>query len=186
MEIEKYNWREVKIKGMVKRAKLINDVVELIPIFHLLSTETYRKVYSALLEGWYTVGELTEMFGEGYEEALKILKNAGMLEVKWRMPSDPGGKPEKEYHVSYTHVSANFYISLKDLNKVLEVVFMTDDEIEEYVKKIEDEIRSGRTSVPYITKDLNLDPLFLRAIAKRSLKLNLKGQLIEIAKNEEI
>lgn len=171
---------------MVKRAKLINDVVELIPIFHLLSTETYRKVYSSLLEGWYTVSELEEMFGEGYEEALRILKNAGMLEAKWRMPSDPGGKPEKEYHVSYTHVSANFYISLKDLNKVLEVIFMSDDEVEEYVKRIEEEIKSGRTSVPYITKDLNLDPLFLRAIAKRSLRLNLKGQLIEIAKDEEI
>ncbi|WP_202320147.1 ArsR family transcriptional regulator [Archaeoglobus neptunius] len=171
---------------MVKRAKLVNDVVELIPIFHLLSTETYRKVYSALLEGWHTAEELNDMFGEGYEDALKILKNAGMLEAKWRMPSDPGGKPEKEYHVSYTHVSANFYISLKDLNKVLEVVFMTDGEVEEYVRKIESEIMAGRTSIPYITKNLNLDPLFLRAIAKRSLRLNLKGQLIEIAKNEEL
>ncbi len=171
---------------MVKRAKLINDVVELIPIFHLLSTETYRKVYNALLEGWYTARELEEMIGEGYRDALRILKNAGMLEAKWRMPSDPGGKPEKEYHVSYTHVSANFYISLKDLNKVLEVVFMSDDEIEEYVREIIKEIEAGRTSVTYITKDLNLDPLFLRAIAKRSLKLNLKGQLIELAKDEEI
>ena len=171
---------------MVKRAKQINEVVEMIHIFPLLSTETSRKVCSALLEGWYTVRELEEMFGEGYERALRILKNAGMLEAKWRMPADPGGKPEKEYHVSYTHVSANFYISLKDLNKVLEVVFMSDDEVEEYVKKIEEEIRSGRTSVPYLTKDLNLDPLFLRAIAKRSLRLNLKGQLIEIAKDEEI
>ncbi len=171
---------------MVKRAKLVNDVVELIPIFHLLSTETYRKVYSALLEGWYTIPELQEMFGEGYEKALKILKHAGMLEAKWRMPSDPGGKPEKEYHVSYTHVSANFYISLRDLNKVLEVVFMSDDELEEYVEKIVEEIKAGRTSVTYITKDLNLDPLFLRAIAKRSLKLNLKGQLIELANDEEL
>jgi predicted DNA-binding ArsR family transcriptional regulator len=171
---------------MVKRAKLVNDVVELIPIFHLLSTDTYRKVYSALLEGWYTYDELKERFGEGFEEALRILKHAGMLEVKWRMPSDPGGRPEKEYHVSYTHVSANFYISLKDLNKVLEVVFMPDDELEEYVKKLEEEIKAGRTSVPYMCKSLNLDPLFVRSVAKRSLKLNLKGQLVELAKDEEL
>ncbi len=171
---------------MVKRAKLVNDIVELIPIFHLLSTETYRKVYYALLEGWHTLSELKEKFGDGFEEALKILKHAGMLEVKWRMPSDPGGKPEKEYHVSYTHVSANFYISLKDLNKVLEIVFMPDDELEEYVKKIEEEIKAGRMSVPHICKSLNLDPLFVRAVAKRSLRLTLKGQLIELAKDEEI
>ncbi|HDN73998.1 ArsR family transcriptional regulator [Archaeoglobales archaeon] len=171
---------------MVKRAKLVNDVVELIPVFHLLSTEIYRKVYYALLEGWYTITELRERFGDGFEEALRILKNAGMLEVKWRMPADPGGKPEKEYHVSYTHVSANFYISLKDLNKILEVIFMPDDELEEYVKLIESEIKAGRMSVPHICRSLSLDPLLIRAIAKKSLKLNLKGQLIEMAKNEEI
>lgn len=171
---------------MVKRAKLINDVVELIPIFHLLSTETYRRVYNALLEGWYTASELEEMIGEGYKYALKILKNAGMLEAKWRMPSDPGGRPEMEFHVSYTHVSASFYISLKELNKVLEVIFMSDDEIEKYIREIIKEIEAGRNSVAYISRDLNLDPLFLRAIAKRSLKLNLKGQIIELAKDEEI
>jgi len=171
---------------MVKRAKLVNDIVELVPIFQLLSTETYRKVYTALLEGWHTLDELKERFGGGFEEALRILKHAGMLEAKWRMPSDPGGKPEKEYHVSYTHISANFYISLKDLNKVLEVVFMPDDEFEEYVRLIVNEIKAGRMSVPHICRSLNLDPLVVRAVAKRSLRLNLKGQLVELAKNEEI
>lgn len=171
---------------MVKRAKLVNDIVELVPIFQLLSTETHRRVYSALLDDWLTIDELRGKFGDGFEEALKILKHAGMLEVKWRMPSDPAGKPEKEYHVSYTHISANFYISLKELNKILEIVFMPDDEVNEYVEKIKREVELGRNSVGHITKTLNYDPLFIRAIVKRSLKLNLKGQLIEIAKDEEI
>ncbi|MEM0503575.1 MAG: ArsR family transcriptional regulator, partial [Archaeoglobaceae archaeon] len=124
--------------------------------------------------------------GDGFEETLKILKHAGMLEVKWRMPSDPGGKPEKEYHVSYTHISANFYVSLKEFNKILEIVFMPDDEVEKHVEKIMREVELGRNSVGHITKVLNYDPMFVRAIVKRTLKLNLKGQLIEIAKNEEI
>ena len=67
---------------MVKRAKLVNDIVELVPIFQLLSTETYKNVYNALLNGWYTSKELKDLFGDGFEEALKILKQAGMLEVK--------------------------------------------------------------------------------------------------------
>lgn len=171
---------------MVKRAKLVNDIVELIPIFQLLSTETHRKVYSALLDEWLTVEELKNRFGDGFEETLKILKHAGMLEVKWRMPSDPGGKPEKEYHVSYTHISANFYVSLKDFNRILEIVFMPDDEVEKHVEKIIKEVQMGRNSVGHIMKVLNYDPLFIRAIVKRTLKLNLKGQLIELAKDEEI
>ncbi|MCC6027096.1 MAG: ArsR family transcriptional regulator [Archaeoglobi archaeon] len=171
---------------MVKRAKLVNDIVELIPIFQLLSTEMHRKVYSALLDEWLTLEELKSRFGDGFEETLKILKHAGMLEVKWRMPSDPGGKPEKEYHVSYTHISANFYVSLKDFNRILEIVFMPDDEVEKHVERIIKEVQMGRNSVGHIMKVLNYDPLFIRAIVKRTLKLNLKGQLIELAKNEEI
>ncbi len=170
----------------MRRVKLVNDVVDLVPILHMFSTTTYKNVYSALLDNWYTLNELREMFGEGVEEALKILKSAGMLETRWRMPKDPAGKPEKEYHVNYTHINASFYLSLIELNKVLEVIFMPEDEFEELVKKVIDEIKAGRTSVQYISKDLNIEPIVVRAIAKRSLKLNLKGNIVEIAKEEEI
>ena len=170
----------------MRRVKLVNDVVDLVPILHMFSTTTYKNVYSALLDNWYTLNELREMFGEGVEEALKILKSAGMLETRWRMPKDPAGKPEKEYHVNYTHINASFYLSLIELNKVLEVIFMPEDEFEELVKKVIEEIKAGRTSVQYISKDLNIEPIVVRAIAKRSLKLNLKGNIVEIAKEEEI
>jgi predicted DNA-binding ArsR family transcriptional regulator len=171
---------------MVKRAKLVNDIVELVPILQMFSTSIYKKVYESLLIEWLTLSELEERFGDGVEEALKILKHAGMLEVKWRMPPDSKGKPEKEYHVSYTHLSANFYAPLKDINQILEVVFMPEDELEGVVKKIEREIKTGRMSVPHISKSLGLDSLFIRAAAKKSLKLNIKGQLVELAKDEEI
>ncbi len=171
---------------MVKRAKLVNDIVELVPILQLFSSETYKKVYETLLTEWRTLEELKSSYGEGVEEALKILKQAGMLGVKWRMPSDPSGKPEKEYHVSYTHVSANFYTSLKDINTILKAIFMSDDEFEELVSEIIQQIKAGKMSVQHISRELNLDPLFIRAIAKRSLKLNLKGMIVEIAKDEEI
>ncbi|MCX8172052.1 MAG: ArsR family transcriptional regulator [Archaeoglobaceae archaeon] len=171
---------------MVRRAKLVNDIVELIPIFQLLSSEYHRKVYYALLDGWLTIDELRKNFGNGFEETLRILKHAGMLEVRWRMPSDPAGKPEKEYHVSYTHISANFYVSLEEFNKILEIIFMSDDEMAEHLQKIEKEVRLGRNSVGHIIKTLNYDPLFVRAIVKKSLKFHLKGQLIEFAKDEEV
>jgi predicted DNA-binding ArsR family transcriptional regulator len=170
---------------MVKRAKLVNDIVELIPILQLFSTRTYRNVYESLLIERLTLEELEERFGD-VTEALKVLKHAGMLEVKWRMPSEPQGKPEKEYHVSYTHLSASIYSPLKDLNTILEIVSMPDDEFDEIVKKIIIEIEAGRKSVPYISKNLGLDPLYIRSIAKKSLKLTLKGQLVELARDEEL
>jgi len=171
---------------MVRRAKLVSDIVELVPILQLFSTNLYKNVYETLLSEWLTFNELRERFGEGVEEALKILKHAGMLEVKWRMPSDPAGKPEKEYHVSYTHVDARFYSSLKDLNKILEIVFMPDDEFEDIVKKIVEEVKAGKMSVQHISKSLSLDPIIIRAVAKKSLKLHLKGQIVELVKEEEL
>jgi len=170
----------------MRRAKLVNDVVDLVPIMHMFSTTVYKNVYTALLDGWHTMCELKEKFGDGVEEALKILKSAGMLEVRWRMPKDPAGKPEKEYHVTYTHLNASLYVSLIELNKVLEIIFMPDDEFEELVKDIMDEIRAGRMSVQHISRELKLDPIVVRAIAKRSLKLNLKGNIVEISKEVEI
>jgi len=170
----------------MRRAKLVNDVVDLVPIMHMFSTTTYKRVYSALLDGWYTIQELREMFGDGVEEALKILKSAGMLEVRWRMPKDPAGIPEKEYHVTYTHLNASFYVSLIEFNKVLDIIFMPEDEFEDVVRKIVDEIRAGRMSVQHISRELKLDPIVVRAIAKRSLRLNLKGNIVEISKEVEV
>jgi len=171
---------------MVRRAKLVNDAVELVPVLQLFSTETYRRVYETLLNEWKTLEELKELYGEGVEEALKILKNAGMLEVKWRMPENPASKPEKEYHVSYTHLSINVYISLKDLNTILNAIFMADDEENEIVEKILEQIQRGRISVQHISRETGIDSLFIRAIAKKSFRLNLKGQLVETAKEDEI
>ncbi len=169
----------------MRRAKLVNDIVELVPILYMFSTNMYKRVYDTLLNEWLTFNELKERFGDGVEEALKILKHAGMLEVKWRMPDDPAGKPEKEYHVSYTHINASFYVPLKDLNKILDVVFMPEDEFEGVVKNIMAEISAGKMSVQHISKSLDLEPLIVRAIAKRSLKLNLKGNIVEMARDEE-
>jgi len=171
---------------MVRRAKLVNDAVELVPVLQLFSTETYRKVYETLLNEWKTYDELKQLYGDGVDEALKILKNAGMLEVKWRMPSEPVSKPEKEYHVSYTHLSINVYISLKDLNTILNAIFMAEDEESEIVRKIVEQIAKGRMSVQHISRETGMDSLFIRAIAKKSLKLSLKGQLVEMAKEDEL
>ncbi len=171
---------------MVRRAKLVNDVVELVPVLQLFSTETYRKVYETLLTEWKTLSELRTLFGDGADEALKILKNAGMLEVKWRMPENPSSKPEKEYHVSYTHLSINVYISLKDFNVILNAIFMAEDEESEVVERIMEQISRGRMSVQHISRETGFDSLFVRAVAKKSLRLNLKGQLVEPVKHEEI
>ena len=144
-----------------------------------------KGLYEVFAEDFKKFPPGVSWFGD-VTEALKVLKHAGMLEVKWRMPSEPQGKPEKEYHVSYTHLSASIYSPLKDLNTILEIVSMPDDEFDEIVEKIIAEIDAGRKSVPYISKSLGLDPLYIRSVAKRSLKLTLKGQLVELAKDEEL
>ncbi|MFP3946966.1 MAG: ArsR family transcriptional regulator, partial [Archaeoglobaceae archaeon] len=49
---------------MAKRAKLVNDIVDLIPILQLFSTRTYRNVYEALLLDRMTFEELESKYGD--------------------------------------------------------------------------------------------------------------------------
>lgn len=166
--------------------KIINDPSDLVPLLQIFSSRIYRGVYDELSKGWRTLEELKAVVDGNVEEALKVLKKGGLIETQWRMPENPGDAPVKEYRSTYSLVTANFQCSMKHLNELLNVAFMPENTLEEFNSKIVNEIRKGNSSIIHISRDLGLDPMFVKGIAKRSLKLNVKGQRVEIAREEEI
>ncbi|MHC1636335.1 MAG: ArsR family transcriptional regulator [Candidatus Methanospirareceae archaeon] len=165
----------------MRRARLINDPVDMVPLLRVFCDEKNKRIFEELVSGWKTEKELEEDVGGEVRDALMLLEESNLLECSWRMPK-PGEKPEKEYHTSYTKIIANFQCSLKDLGDLLRVVLMEEEKFKEVEEPLIEAISSNKSvnSISTLSKHLNLSPVFLKAIIKRSSRLCIKGQRIEL------
>ena len=99
--------------------RIVNDPVELVPLFVVFNNTQYKKIYDMLNKNWMTKAEISEIVGEEeVRECLLILKKGSLIEEKWRMP-EPGNKPEKEFRATYSKFRANFQCNFTDLSDLL-------------------------------------------------------------------
>ncbi len=92
---------------------------------------------------------------------------------------EPGKKPEKEFHTSYSKIQVNFQCSIEDLSDLLMITFSSDDELRDMMNHIETEVVNGNQSMAGLSRAIGASPLYLRGVARRSDKLIVKGQRIE-------
>lgn len=163
---------------MSKRTRIINDPSDLVPLLRTFGTETHKRVFDLLLNKWLTENELMEKLNLDVNESLDVLRKSGLIESKWRMP-EPGMTPEKEYHTSYSKIQVNFQCSIEDLCDLLMITFSRDDDLRNMISQIETEVASGNQSMIGLSRVIEASPLFLRAVARRSNNLIVKGQRIE-------
>ncbi len=98
---------------------------------------------------------------------------------------EPGKKPEKEYHSSYSRVQVNFQCSIEDLADLIMITFKSDSEISRYVDIIEKEVCGGNQSMNGLQRVIDKSIMFIRGVARRSSILTVKGQRIEMAGETE-
>lgn len=168
---------------MAKRTRIVNDPSDLVPLLLSFGSKTHKKVFDAITTEWKTQSELEEIVGVDVERSLDVLRRSGLIESKWRMP-EPGKKPEKEYHSSYTSVRASFQTSVEDLANLIMITFLSDDEIRDVVDAVVEEVEKGNNSINNLARTQELDNMFLRGIIKRSRRLTVKGQRVELAEEE--
>lgn len=160
---------------MGKRTRIINDPSDLVPLLRTFGSDAHKKVFDILLADWYTTKEIEEQLSIEVDESLSILKKCGLVESKWRMP-EPGNKPEKEFHTSYSKIQVNFQCSIEDLSDLLMITFSRDDELRNMMEHIETEVMNGNQSMAGLSRAIGASPLYLRGVARRSDKLIVKGQ----------
>ncbi|MCX9011690.1 MAG: ArsR family transcriptional regulator [Candidatus Methanoperedens sp.] len=169
---------------MGKRTRIINEPSDIVPLLRAFGSEVHKKVFDALQKDWKTEEELEKEVGVKVAESLDVLKKSGMVESKWRMPQ-PGMKPEKEYHSSYSRVAVNFQCSVEDLSDLIMITFKSDSEIRGYLDVIEKEVVEGNQSMNGLQRVVDKSIMFIRGVAKRSPVLTVKGQRIEMVGETE-
>lgn len=164
---------------MGKRTRIINEPSDIVPLLRAFGSDTHKKVFDCLQDGWKTEKEIEKEVEFKPHESLDVLKKSGFVESKWRMPQ-PGRTPEKEYHSSYSKVQVNFQCSVEDLSDMIMVTFKSDSELRNYLDVIEREVRSGNQSMNGLQRVVDKSIMFIRAVARRSNILSVKGQRIEM------
>ncbi len=164
---------------MGKRTRIINEPSDIVPLLRAFGSDNHKKVFDCLQNGWKTEEDIEKDVGFKPRKSLDILKKSGFVESKWRMPQ-PGKTPEKEYHSSYSRVQVNFQCSVEDLSDMIMVTFKSDSELRSYVDMIEKEVKSGNQSMNGLQRVIDKSIMFIRAVARRSSILSVKGQRIEM------
>ncbi len=169
---------------MGKRTRIINEPSDIVPLLRAFGSDSHKKVFDYLQKDWKTQDEIEKDMGFKVTDSLDILKKSGLVESKWRMPQ-PGKKPEKEYHSSYSRVQVNFQCSIEDLADLIMITFKSDSEIRSYVDIIEKEVVGGNQSMNGLQRVIDKSIMFIRGVARRSPILTVKGQRIELAGENE-
>jgi len=164
---------------MGKRTRIINEPSDIVPLLRAFGSDTHKKVFDCLQNGWKTEEELEKDVGFKPKDSLDNLKKSGFVESKWRMPQ-PGKTPEKEYHSSYSKVQVNFQCTVEDLSDLIMVTFKNDNELKSYLDVIEREVKSGNQSMVGLQRVVDKSVMFIRGVARRSAILSVKGQRIEV------
>ncbi|MBE0521958.1 MAG: ArsR family transcriptional regulator [Candidatus Methanoperedenaceae archaeon] len=169
---------------MGKRTRIINEPSDIVLLLRSFGSEIHKIIFSSLQNEWKTEEELNEEIGFETKDSLAILKKSGFVESKWRMP-DPGQKPVKEYHSSYSRVHVNFQCSVEDLSDLIMITFKNDSEIRDDLILIEKEVEKGNQSMNGLQRAIDKNIMFIRGLAKRSPILSVKGQRIELVGEAE-
>ena len=163
---------------MTGHIRIVNDPVELVPLLITFNDSKYKQIYELLNKTWLSEEELAQqLHHQGVGECIQLLKKGNLIEEQWRMPA-PGQKPVREYRATYSKFRANFQCNMSDLSDLLYLSISNDETLRAVIEQVEGEIEQGQgnVSINDLARKLDVSPMFIRGLAKRSHKMDVKGQ----------
>ncbi|MDP8011858.1 MAG: ArsR family transcriptional regulator [Thermoplasmata archaeon] len=160
-----------KIKG-------INDVSDMIGIFHTSDSEVKKNLFLDLIKGWMTEEEIYKKYGEEGKKALFYLEKIKLVESQWITYDN--GQRTKSYRAYYDTVQINITVPIIELPDIIYIATMDDTEIKKYEERIL-KIMGNQKSIFIgdVQSALNVSLTFLKGIIKRSSIFDIKGHNIE-------
>ena len=160
----------------MKRIKVINDSTDLVPILRAVDSKVKRDVFKDVSEDWRTMREIEEKYGKEGKEALQFFEKMKLVETKW--VSTPAGS-EKAYHTYYMSFHINTTCTVKEISEVLSAAVIPEKEFAALEKKILAMVGDTGRFAGDIGEAFGLSPMELKAIIKRSVKMEYRGHRIE-------
>ena len=161
---------------MVSRIKVVNDVGELVSIFHAADSDTKRRLLLDLSTSWITMPVIEQKYGNEGKRGLLYLDKIKLIESQW-MTGEKG--PEKAYHTYYTSVQINLLGTMSELADIIYATALTENQLLDYESKIQKMIiDSEGVFLGDVAESLDVSQALLRGIVKRSNLLQIKGYKI--------
>ena len=161
---------------MVSRIKVVNDVGELVSIFHAADSDVKRRLLLDLSTSWVTMPMIESKYGTEGKRGLLYLDKIKLIESQW-ITGENG--PEKAYHTYYTSVQINLLGSMSELADIIYATTLSEEQLLEYEDKIKNMIKEpDGIFLGDVVESLDVSQALLRGIVKRSSILQIKGYKI--------
>ena len=159
------------------RIKVVNEIGDLVSVFYSCNTEVKKKVFQEITKKWCTLEEIEEKYGEEGVSALKYLENIKFVETQW-ITTDSG--VVRAYHTYYDLFQITLTIPIMEASEVLQVITMPEEDFQEWETKIIEIVKTENSFIGYLVEKLGISQIMLRALIKRSDKLDIKGMRVEV------
>jgi predicted DNA-binding ArsR family transcriptional regulator len=167
----------------IHRIKVINDVSDLVPILRAVGSPLRLKVVQRLGEEWLTLDDIVKEFGEEGKEALAFFEKLRLIDTRW-VAREGRRQPDKSYHFYYSTININTTSPLAEISEVLAIATMPPKEYEKIEQRIHAAVGTDGRFFSDVAEELKMSPTRLKALVKRSEKLEYRGHRVERFRGE--
>lgn len=160
----------------MRRIKVVSESTDLVPILRAFDSDIKRDVFQRLIDGWLTAPQILKEFGAPGIEALQLFEKTKLVETRWEVVE---GKTEKAYHSYYTAFHINTSCSVQEITEILSVAAMDENRFDKIDSELSDMVTKEGFSARAIAEKFNMPLIRLKALLKRSARLEFKGHLVK-------
>ena len=164
----------------MNRIKVVSELAELVPILRAVDTDVKRDVFKEVSTDWRTANQIEQRYGKDGVEALHSFEKLKLVETKWQ--TSVTASPEKAYHAFYGSFHINASAPVQEISDILSVAVMPEakyKKLEERLTKLVGEKGDEGKFAGDLADDLQVSQTMLRALVKRSSRLDFRGHRVQ-------
>jgi len=166
------------MSAVIHRIKVVNDVSDLVPILRAVDSPVKLKLVQRLGESWLTLEDVEREFGAEGKKALAFFEKLRLIDTRW-VAREGRKQPDKSHHFYYSTININTTSPLAEISEVLAIAMMNPKEYQKLEEKIHAAVGAEGRFFSDVAEELGMSPTRMKALIKRSDKLEYRGHRIE-------